>query len=187
GWAAAISCITTCQTINSQLDSATPTPNGDGYIRVCPDEDITLTGSGDFEFDGTGATYEWDLGDGNTATGQTATFSYSTPGVYIVNLNIRDANTSIDPLGCTNNNLINQVIQVATERDFSGTQATDSSTCFRDSTTINGVVTPVDFINDCTRPVSGTTFLPDGSGAVYSTCITVDSYESNQTLDDISQ
>src|SRR5690606_23937977 len=83
GWAATISCITPCQTINSQLDSASPAPNALGYIRVCPNDPITLEGSATFSVDGTGATYEWDLGDGNTATGQTATFSYATPGVYI--------------------------------------------------------------------------------------------------------
>jgi gliding motility-associated-like protein len=187
GWEATISCFEPCQTIVSQLDSASPAPNGDGYIRVCPDEEITLTGSGQFSVDGTGATYQWDLGDGNTVDGQTATFSYSTPGVYIVNLNIRDTNTSSDPDGCANTNLINQVIQVATEPDFTGTEAADPVICYGESTTIDGVVNAVDFINDCTPPVSGTTFLPDGSGAVYTTCITVDCYDSSQTLDDISQ
>ena len=187
GWAATISCLTPCQTITSQIDTASPTPNGDGYIRVCPDEEITLTGSGNFEFDGTGATYEWDLGDGNTVAGQTATFSYSTPGVYIVNLNIRDANTSVIPEGCANTNLINQVIQVATEPDFTGTEAAEDTICFGESTTIEGVVAETPFVNDCTPPVSGTTFLPDGSGAVYSTCITVDCFDSNQTLTDPNQ
>ncbi|TBV27478.1 hypothetical protein DMZ43_00005, partial [Meridianimaribacter sp. CL38] len=187
GWAADISCLTPCQVITSQIDSATPAPNGDGYIRVCPNEEITLTGSGNFEFDGTGATYEWDLGDGNTIAGQTATFSYATPGVYIVNLDIRDANTSVDPDGCPNTNLINQVIQVATEPDFTGTQAAESTICFGESTTIEGVVNAVPFINDCTPPVSGTTFLPDGSGAVYETCITVDCFDSAQTLTDPNQ
>uniref|UniRef100_UPI0026339E10 PKD domain-containing protein n=1 Tax=uncultured Psychroserpens sp. TaxID=255436 RepID=UPI0026339E10 len=187
GWAADISCITPCQIITSQIDSSTPVPNGDGYIRVCPNEQITLNGSGNFQFDGTGATYEWDLGDGNTVAGQTATFSYATPGVYIVNLNIRDANTSIDPDGCANTNLINQVIQVATEPDFTGTAAADDLLCFGETTTIDGVVNPVPFINDCTPPVSGTTFLPDGSGAVYTTCITVDCFDSNQTLTDPNQ
>ncbi|NQZ48220.1 MAG: proprotein convertase P-domain-containing protein, partial [Erythrobacter sp.] len=176
-----------CQVINSQIDSASPTPNGDGYIRVCPNEDITLTGSGTFSVDGTGATYEWDLGDGNTVAGQTATFSYPNPGVYIVNLNIRDANTSIDPLGCTNNNLINQVIQVATEPDFTGTQAANPVICFGGSTTIEGVVNPVEFINDCTPPVADTTFLPDGSGAQYTTSIPVDCFDSAQTLTDPNQ
>ncbi|SDS10232.1 gliding motility-associated C-terminal domain-containing protein [Formosa sp. Hel1_31_208] len=187
GWAANISCFTPCQTITSQIDTATPAPNGDGYIRVCPGEDITLTGSGNFEFDGTGATYEWDLGDGNLIAGQTATFSYAVPGVYIVNLNVRDANTDSDPLGCPNTNLINQVIQVATEPDFTGTQAADDTLCFGETTTIDGVVNPVPFVNDCTPPVSGTTFLPDGSGAVYTTCITVDCFESDQLLDDPAQ
>ncbi|MGC1470948.1 MAG: PKD domain-containing protein, partial [Psychroserpens sp.] len=187
GWAADISCFTPCQTVVSQLDSATPAPNGDGYIRVCPNEEITLSGSGVFEFDGTGATYEWDLGDGNTIDGQTATFSYTTPGVFIVNLNIRDGNTDSDPLGCANTNLINQVIQVATEPSFSGTGAAETALCFGETTTIDGVVTPTLFANDCTPPVSGTTFLPDGSGAVYSTCITVDCFESDQLLTDPNQ
>ena len=187
GWAADISCFEPCQTITAQLDSATPAPNADGYIRVCPNEEITLTGSGNFSVDGTGATYEWDLGDGNFIAGQTATFSYPDPGVYIVNLNINDTNTSADPDGCSNTNLINQVIQVATEPDFTGTGAAQDPICFGDSTTIEGVVTPVDFINDCTPPVAETTFLPDGSGAVYTTCITVDCYDSNQTLDTIDQ
>lgn len=184
GWAADISCFEPCQGIVSVLDSTTPAPNADGYIRVCPDEEITLTGSGQFEVDGTGATYEWTDQTGTLlGTGTTATFSYPDPGVYIVNLTITDTN----PEGCTNTNLINQVVQVATEPDFTGTAAAQSTICFGDSTTIEGVVAPVDFINDCTPPVSGTTFLPDGSGASYETCITVDCYESSQTLDDISQ
>ncbi|MEH6538228.1 MAG: PKD domain-containing protein, partial [Psychroserpens sp.] len=187
GWAADISCFTPCQVITSQLDSASPAPNGDGYIRVCPNQEITLTGSGNFEFDGTGATYEWDLDNGNFVDGQTATFSYDTPGVYIVNLSVRDANTDSDPLGCANTNLINQVIQVATEPDFTGTQAADDTLCFGETTTIEGVVSPVPFVNDCTPPVSGTTFLPDGSGAVYTTCITVDCFESDQLLTDPAQ
>ncbi|MFP4847295.1 PKD domain-containing protein, partial [Winogradskyella sp. PE311] len=187
GWEAAISCLTPCQVINSQIDSATPAPNGDGYIRVCPNEEITLNGSGTFSLDGTGASYEWDLGDGNTVAGQSATFSYATPGVYIVNLNIRDSNTSVDPEGCANTNLINQVVQVATEPDFTGTQAAETTICYGESTTIDGIVNAVPFINDCTPPVSGTTFLPDGSGAQYETCITVDCFDSTQTLTDPNQ
>ncbi|WP_458627457.1 PKD domain-containing protein [Winogradskyella sp. PC D3.3] len=187
GWVANISCLTPCQTINSQIDSSSPAPNADGYIRVCPNEDITLSGSGVFSIDGTGATYEWDLGDGNTMAGQTATFSYPDPGVYIVNLNIRDANTSIDPLGCNNNNLINQVIQVATEPDFTGTEAANDTLCFGESTTITAEVEAVEYLNDCTPPVSGVTFLPDGNGVTYETSITVDCYDSAQTITDINQ
>ncbi|REE08536.1 CUB-like protein, partial [Winogradskyella pacifica] len=187
GWAATISCLTDCQVINSQIDSASPAPNGDGYIRVCPDEEITLTGSGTFSSSGAGATYEWDLGDGNTVAGQTATFSYPNPGVYIVNLNIRDDNTSTDPEGCDNNNLINQVIQVGTEADFTGTQATNITLCYGESTDIVGAVEAVEFINDCTPPVSGVLELPDDNGVPFDSSISVDCYESDQTITDVNQ
>ena len=189
GWGADISCFEPCQTIVSVLDSASPSSNEDGYIRVCQFEDVTLTGSGQFSSSGDGATYEWDLGDGTTQTGQTAVFSYDTPGVYLVNLNITDTNTSVDPDGCKNTNLINQVIQVALPTDFTGTgnAAAASALCFGDSTTITGVATVVPFLNECTPPESDVTFLPDGSGQVYETSIIVDCFESDQTLDDINQ
>ena len=61
----------------------------------------------------------------------------------MVNLNIRDTNTSSDPDGCANTNLINQVIQVATEPDFTGTEAADPVICYGESTTIDGVVNAV--------------------------------------------
>jgi gliding motility-associated-like protein len=187
GWAATMSCFTPCQTITAQLDSATPAPNADGYIRVCPYENIELNGSGVFSNDGTGATYEWDLGDGRIMPGQSATFFYPNPGVYIANLNIRDTNVSSDPLGCPNTVQINQVIQVANEPDFIGTQAADSTICFGDSTTIDGIVKSETFFANCTPPVSGQTFLPDGSGVSYETPITVDCYNSNQVLNNISE
>ncbi len=187
GWEANISCGIPCQTITSQVDSATPAPNAEGYIRVCPNEDITLVGSGVFSDDDTGATYEWDLGDGNTVAGQTAIFSYPTPGVYIVNLNIRDVNTTFDPLGCKNNNSIGQVIQVGTTPDFTGTSAVDSSICLGDSTLINGVINPVEFNADCTPPEGDLTSLPDGSGLSYETSIPVDCYNSGATLTNVNQ
>ncbi|QCE41978.1 T9SS type B sorting domain-containing protein [Psychroserpens sp. NJDZ02] len=187
GWAATISCLEPCQTIVSQLDNASPVPNSDGYIRVCPDEPITLDGSATFSVDGSGATYEWDLGDGNFISGQSATFSYAVPGVYIVNLNVNDTNTGVNPEGCANTNLINQVIQVGTDPDFTGTEAVDSVVCFGESTTLTGLVTPVEFINDCTPPVSETTFLPDEPGSSFESCVTVDCYESSQTLTDVNQ
>ena len=187
GWAANISCFEPCQTIVSVLDSASPEPNSNAYIQVCPDDEITLNGSGQFSMSGDGATYQWDLGDGRTQDGQTAVFSYDTPGVYLVNLNITDTNTSVEPDGCKNTNLINQVIQVALPTDFTGTAAADSTICFGESTIINGVANVVPFLNECTPPESDTTFLPDGSGAVYETSIIVDCFESDQTLDDINQ
>ena len=188
GWKANISCDEPCQTIISQIDTAVPSPNTDGYIQVCVNDEIKLTGSGEFGVSGAGATYEWDLGDGRTQSGQSATFSYATPGFYFVKLNISDSNTSIDPTGCKNTNLSKQVIQVSSSVDFTGTVATETIFCLGESTTIEGVAKEVTFTTDCTTlPDSEETFLPDGTGTAYNTSILIDCFESDQTLDDISQ
>jgi gliding motility-associated-like protein len=192
GWEAFISCINPpaeCQTIVAQLDSASPAPNDEGIILVCQGESITLNGSGQFSEagGGTGAAYQWDIGDGTTISGQSATFSFDAPGVYIANLNIWDTNTSVFAEGCKNDNKINQVIRVSTTPDISASDDTATSICYGDSSTITAVVTPTPYINECTPPESNVTFLPDGNGDVYNTCIVVDCFESDQTLEDISQ
>nr|WP_321237353.1 PKD domain-containing protein [uncultured Psychroserpens sp.] len=187
GWAAAITCTTPCQDITSQLDSTNPTPNGEGIIEVCTGDNIILNGSGVFEVDGTGASYTWDLGDGNSASGQNVTISYDLPGVYLVDLHIRDTNTDNFGQGCPDNNTINQVIRVSGEPDFTGTQADDATLCFGESTTIEGVVTPLTLVYNCPPPESEETFLPDGSGAAYSTCIDVTCFAPDAILTDISQ
>lgn len=187
GWAANISCTTPCQEITSLLDSTFPTANTEGIIEVCIGDNINLSGSGIFETDGTGASYTWDLGDGNTASGQTINVSYNIPGVYLVNLDIRDTNTDDIIQGCPNTNSINLVIRVSGEPDFSDTQATDNTLCFGETTTLVGVVNPLTLVYNCPPPESELTFLPDGSGAAYSTSINVTCFDPNQTLTNISQ
>ncbi|WP_405572720.1 PKD domain-containing protein [Winogradskyella sp. Asnod2-B02-A] len=187
GWAANISCTTPCQEITSVLDSTFPIANAEGIIEVCIGDNINLSGSGIFETDGTGASYTWDLGDGNTALGQTINVSYNIPGVYLVNLDIRDTNTDDIIQGCPNTNSINLVIRVSGEPDFLDTQATDSTLCFGETTTLIGVVNPLTLVYNCPPPESELTFLPDGSGAAYSTSINVTCFDSAQVLTDVSQ
>ena len=192
GWRANIQCIdppAECQTIVSQLESSLPVPNAEDIIQVCVGEEITLTGSGQFSEPGggVGAAYQWDLGDGRSISGQTATFSYDQPGFYIANLNIWDINTSVFPEGCKNDNTINQYINVSTTPSFGKTDDTLDPICFGETSTVTALVTPTQFINDCTPPESNITFLPDGNGDFYTTCVTVDCFEEGQTLEDISQ
>jgi subtilisin-like proprotein convertase family protein len=192
GWLAFISCIdppAECQTIVAQLDSASPTFNDEGVILVCIGEEISLSGSGQFSEagGGVGAAYQWDIGDGTTVSGQTVTFSFDEPGVYIANLNIWDTNTSVFPEGCKNDNRINQYIQVSTTPTFEATEDTVNPICYGDTSTITPLVTPTPYINECTVPESNITFLPDGDGDSYSTCIVVDCFDEDQTLDLITQ
>ncbi len=183
GWQADVSCFMPCQEIIANLESSFPMSNEDGNIQVCLNEEITLYGSGSFETSGEGATYKWDLDNGTTASGETVTISYNVPGLYIVNLNIQDSN----PLGCQNNNLINQVIQVSSPPDFTETQATDDTLCFGETTTITGVANPVPVAYNCPPPVGDTAALPDGSGVTYSTCVTVNCFEQDAIFTDVSQ
>lgn len=187
GWVAQISCLTPCQNITAQLDSTNPLPNGDDIIEVCVGDNITFNGSGIFEIDGTGATYEWELGDGTTAMGESVTISYNQPGVYLVDLNIRDTNTDNFEDGCPDGNTINQIVRVSGEPDYSGVQAADNTLCFGDTTTIEAEVNPLTLIYNCPPPESEATFLPDGSGAAYSTCINVTCFDPSAVLTDVSQ
>jgi C1A family cysteine protease len=47
-------------------------------------------GSGSFDHEGSIVSYEWDFGDGGTATGVVATYVYSSPGIYRVTLTVTD-------------------------------------------------------------------------------------------------
>ncbi|MDO5977449.1 T9SS type B sorting domain-containing protein [Flavivirga spongiicola] len=173
----------TCQTIDLQLDSYSPAKNASGIIRVCVNQTITLEGSATFSSNSTGAIYEWDLGDGNTIAGTTASFSYTTPGVYIANLRVKGTT----PTRCTTSKNIDQVIQVSTEPTFSKTEARDTVLCFGESTTIEGHVNTTKFDDNCTPPVGSNTVLPDGNGVSYETSVFVDCFNSGETLSNINQ
>ncbi|WP_439152036.1 PKD domain-containing protein, partial [Winogradskyella sp.] len=96
GWAADIVCFTPCQTITPSIDNTTPAAVA-GTIEVDPGEIINFEGSSTFSVDGTGATYTWDFGNGDTLNGQNVNYAYPNPGTYTVTLIVTDTN----PLGCT--------------------------------------------------------------------------------------
>jgi PKD repeat protein len=52
--------------------------------------DLTVDGSGSADPDGTIASWDWNFGDGTTATGQEATHTYAAPGTYTVTLTVTD-------------------------------------------------------------------------------------------------
>uniref|UniRef100_UPI00404A982C PKD domain-containing protein n=1 Tax=Gelidibacter sp. TaxID=2018083 RepID=UPI00404A982C len=186
GWGADISCRTPCQNITAQLDSTVPAINAEGNIEICQGDEVTFNGSGVFQFDGTGATYEWDFGNGEIVTGQTASTTYTDAGIYVVNLTVTDTN----PLGCSSTNTIDQIVRVSSEVDFTGTQAADATLCFGESTTIVGVATPAVF-EDCAPEIFDQTWLEDtpstGQATSYSSTIPINCYGAGQVITDPSQ
>jgi PKD repeat protein len=60
------------------------TNSGDAQLLV------DFDGSTSSDLDGTIVSYAWDFGDGGTATGATASYTYLTPGVYVAELTVTD-------------------------------------------------------------------------------------------------
>lgn len=175
GWVAAISCVIPCQTITTNITSVTPAPGPGGIIRLCQGQSLTATGTGTFSSSGAGATYSWNFGNGATASGNSTTYTYPAVGSYYLNLVATDAN------GCTNTNYNNQVVQVSTTPSIT-TSATPATLCTNQTSALNANVAMTTYSVNCTPPVSGTTFLPDGDGVSYETSITTNCYNPAATV-----
>ncbi len=59
---------------------------------------ITFDGSGSSDSEGAIATYSWSFGDGATATGINAVYTYSTPGSYTASLTVTDSQNVSDSI-----------------------------------------------------------------------------------------
>nr|WP_294860700.1 PKD domain-containing protein [uncultured Fluviicola sp.] len=175
GWAGTISCITPCQSIVSNWVSSNEAPEPDGVIRLCQGQSVNLVGSGTFGTSGTGATYAWTMGNGVTMNGANINYIYPAVGSYLANLVITD------PSGCVNNNSINRNIEISTTPTIS-TSATPSTLCTNQTSALAANVTMTPYNVNCSPPVSGTTFLPDGSGVSYTTAITTNCYSPTATI-----
>jgi len=57
---------------------------------VYVDETVIFDGSGSYDPDGSIMSWSWSFGDGEKASGETASHTYSDPGVYTVTLTVKD-------------------------------------------------------------------------------------------------
>ncbi|BAO55541.1 T9SS type B sorting domain-containing protein [Nonlabens marinus] len=180
GWEARRRCFDPCQTITPTIIT-TPAIDPDGILRICQGDSVQFDGGASFSDSGAGATYRWDFNTGNgfvSGVSQIETFTES--GSYQVRFEVTDAN------GCSDRDLIDLIVQVSNDPDFSGTVAADTSICIGETTTITGNVSTVPFVATPAPPVTGQTFLPDGTGVSYQTCIDVNIFSPGATLTDAS-
>ncbi len=83
----------TCQQVSVRhviAVNAPPVAAAGGDKHVAAEEDVVFDGSGSRDPDGGIVAYEWDLGDGNKASGVVVRHKYREPGVYKVKLLVRD-------------------------------------------------------------------------------------------------
>ena len=60
------------------------------FTADCTLLDCNFNGAGSSDFDGSVVSYSWDFGDGNTATGVSASNAYTANGSYTVTLTVTD-------------------------------------------------------------------------------------------------
>jgi gliding motility-associated-like protein len=189
GWAAAISCVSPCQQVQAAVTAA-PAPVG-GIVKVCQGDNVTFTGSGNYpqnwtyytQSDAT-STYEWTIvgpGGASTVSTQNTTQTFATEGGYHVNLEVTDVN------GCVSTNSQEVIVEASTTPIFDGTAATLPTICLGETNTLPGIVTPVNYTEDCTPPVGGQVYLPDGTGTSYSNSVTVACYGSGEAVTNANQ
>jgi gliding motility-associated-like protein len=185
-WEANISCNFSCQPFWAELVSTVPVSLS-GYTDICPGDEITFNGSGNFfvndtlyHQDNSSCTFYWTFGDGNSANSATANHSYSQPGGYDVNLSVTDQ------FGCVSTNYIGHRVRVSLPPDFTGTEAENTNLCPGEVLTLSGIVNSSTWSSEPSNIVAGQTYLPDGNGDSYSTAITIDCFNPNQILDNIN-
>ncbi|MGV3631066.1 MAG: PKD domain-containing protein [Bacteroidota bacterium] len=122
-------------------------------IHACIGEVLSFEDLGSFAQSGfTIANYEWDFMDGSTEEGANVTHAYAIAGHYRVQLFVTDNN------GCTNNNLTDIDVLVATAPDFVNFQS-DTTLCVGEM--LNIVATPLLYENTWSG-FSGSTVIDDG-------------------------
>lgn len=166
-----------CQTILARVTSTSPASDPrDSIVKICKGTTVTFSGAATFSSSGTGATYEWRFNDGTVLPGTTVSRNFPDEGVFVVDF------AAIDVNGCVNKNCDSRkIIQVSTTPHFNQIQKPDTM-CMHKTATILGIVTPVEGKYNCAPPVSGTTFLPDGSGVSYTTSIDVSCFTPCDTV-----
>lgn len=170
-FAAAISCYEPCErpTAGAAMGEAVP-------ALVCTGEVIDFDGSGSYAAPGYQiVSYTWDFDDGTTASGATASHSFSEPGEYVVQLNLVDDNN------CVNSNTVDLQVLVSTTPSFAGT-VQSYETCYGATVVLDAEVSPTTWTAvpdiDFGPPVD----LPDLQGVPFTSEVTFNQFEPGQML-----
>ncbi|MCO5273344.1 MAG: gliding motility-associated C-terminal domain-containing protein [Flavobacteriales bacterium] len=177
-FAAGITCYTPCERPTAVAIMSEPTTPA----MVCVGEEITFDGTGSYPAAGFNIVeYNWSFADGTTVNSPTATHSFSTPGQYMVQLNLVDDN------GCVNSNMVDLEVLVSTTPNFSGT-VESMETCLGAIVDLHGVVQPTTWTGMPEANFGDGVYLPDDLGIPFTSDLVFTQFEPGQsvnTTDDI--
>lgn len=178
-----LSCLPACQSVEADVLSSSPAigNNAPGYIDLCPDDTLIITGTGLYnqnnisylQSDATSNFY-WDFGLLGMDTGQTVVLPIGLPKIYSFTLIVEDIN------GCRSINEIPYKIRKSPDAELS-TIIEDPTLCLNQSTLMYSQIfnLPIDsFVTGDTLrlessvSVTDTVFLPDDSDNISGNGIT---------------
>lgn len=184
GWVATFSCINS-NNQNFTLDINTNVPQQNDTISLCQNAPaINFSAFSSYpnnniyyhQSDST-TIFNWDFGDGTSATGAMATHTFAGEQGYIVTLTATDVNNH------TNSNHCVVYIRISRTPVFAGHSGISPTViCQGDPVTLQGGAFATPWTMPFPNNVAGTTYLPDGSGGSYSTSITHTLFGANQVF-----
>ena len=166
GWEAQINCATDCQTITNNI-TAVPAPDSDGILRICQGDIISFVGTANFASNSNSATYQFNVSDGRNFDGSTADIIFDNDGAYWVDF------IATDIQGCRDTLVQDILIFVSTTPDFSQNTISQTTINLGDTVQLIGAAVPSIWEASYSPPSGGTTFLPDGSGVSFQSCVDV--------------
>ena len=96
GFEANILCESPCQDIEALIENVVPEISPTGVLVINQGDNVSFEGNANFSIDSTGASYDWDFGDGTTSNGTLVNHTFNTIGTFTVILTVTDNN----PFGC---------------------------------------------------------------------------------------
>ena len=179
-FAAATTCFQPCEPPMAVATSeGRPNP-----LLVCVDEVLNFDASGSTAAQGFNVSdYIWDFADGtiDSLSGAVLDHSFSAPGEYVVQVQVRDDND------CMSTNNVDIQVLVSTLPDFSTSGIADQTICQGTEVVLDatGVTSPTWSALPESSLGSGI-FLPDDQGVPFPTSITFTNFDPGQTLTDIN-
>ena len=183
-FAAVITCGYPCERPVAIVSTGEPVPH-----LACPGEEIIFDASESTVADGFEiVSWEWDFDDDDTSNeGPIVSHMFDAPGAYRVQLSIADNNiTEDEPNGCENTNLIDHLVLISTEPDWSGTTA-DVTLCEGQQFQLEGVVQGVTYDSEPTGDFGSGLFIPDEQGICFYADLTFTSFSAGAIVENVEE
>ena len=177
---AEMSCGYPCERPFAVVESGEPVPH-----LACVGEEILFDGLGSTSADGFDiVSWEWDFDDGTISNDVgVASHTYESSGAYKVQLFIADDNiTDDDPDGCSNNNLVDHLVLVSTEPDWSGTSL-DATVCSGQLFPLDGAVQGTTYDSEPSGDFGGGLFIPDDQTQCFNAELTFTAFSPGAVIE----